>query len=292
MIATYQSRPIKRRKRRTKGEIDSICESMHGLLAEEHPMSVRQIFYRLVGMGVVDKTEPEYKNTVIRLLGSMRRSGEIPFAWLADATRWQRKPQTPSSLERMLENTAEFYRRSVWDNQDAYVEVWLEKEALAGVLYDVTAKWDVPLMVTRGYPSISYLHTAAEAMQWEEKPCYLYYLGDHDPSGVDIPRKVEVDLREFAPEVDLHFERVAVNLEQVEKWGLQTRPTKKTDSRSKGFEGESIEVDAIPPAQLRELVVDCIEQHIDPDALRQMRRVEAAERETLQGIIRGLEELG
>jgi len=65
-------------------------------------------------------------------------------------------------------------------------------------------------MVTRGYPSLSYLYSAAEALEAEEKPCFLYYVGDHDPSGLDIPRRVEEDLRRFAPEVDLHFERVAV----------------------------------------------------------------------------------
>ncbi len=267
--------------------MQDIRVSMSCLLEEDHPMSVRQVFYRLVSMGAIDKTEAEYK-TVVRLLGDMRRSRDIPFDWLADATRWQRKPRTHSSLERMLERSAECYRRSIWDSQDVYVEVWSEKEALSGVVYPKTAAWDVPLMVTRGYPSISYLYAAAEAMDWQEKPCYLYYFGDHDPSGVDIPRKVEADLREFAPDVDLHFERVAVNLEQVKKWGLQTRPTKKTDSRSKTFKGESVEVDAIPPSQLRELVSACIEQHVDQDTLDRMRLLEKAERRTLRNMVRQL----
>jgi hypothetical protein len=120
----------------------------------------------------------------------MRRAKEIPFDWLADSTRWMRKPASYNSLSDMLERSAEFYRRALWSNQDAYVEVWLEKDALSGILSPVTYKWDVPLMVTRGYSSLSYLHTAAEAIQRQQKPTYLYYFGDQDPSGVDITRTV------------------------------------------------------------------------------------------------------
>ena len=160
---------------------------------------------------------------------------------------------------------------------------------MAGVVYDVTGEWDVPLMVTRGYPSLSYLYEAAEALSAQEKPCYLYYFGDCDPSGIDIPRRVEKDLREFAPNVDLYFERVAVTMEQADRWGLQTRPTKKTDTRAKTFKGESIEVDAIPPDLLRRLVRECIERHVDQDILERTRAVEEAERETLASIVEGLE---
>ena len=283
-----KSRPIKR-KRRSNADILSIQDAMYDLLLAENPMTVRQVFYRMVSEGVIDKTENAYKNTVVRQLGLMRRAGRIPFSWIADSTRWQRKPDTHSSLQSMLQYSADMYRHSVWNNQDAYVEVWLEKEALAGVLYNVTAEWDVPLMVTRGYPSISYLHVAAEQMTFEERPCYLYYFGDHDPSGVDISRKTEADLREFATDVDLHFERMAVTLDQIEEFDLITRPTKKTDSRSKNFKGESVEVDAIPPATLKDIVRGCIQQHIDIDALKRMYAVEEAERETLNTIVANLE---
>ena len=112
-------------------------------------MTVRQVFYRLVSSGVIPKTEASYKNIVVRLLGIMRREGDLPFRWIADNTRWMRKPSTYSSLEHALDNTIATYRRALWDQQDSYVEIWLEKDALAGVLYDVTAEWDVPLMVTR-----------------------------------------------------------------------------------------------------------------------------------------------
>lgn len=262
--------------------MDRIRNALHVALYYDHPMTVRQVFYRLVSGGVIAKTEAEYKSTIVRLLAEMRRAGEIPYGWIADNTRWMRKPRTHSSLEAALELTAETYRRSLWNNQDAYVEVWLEKDALAGVLYEITARYDVPLMVTRGYPSLTFLHSAAEEIAEQECPVFLYYFGDHDPSGVHIPQKVEEELRRLAPAADLCFERVAVTPEQIEEWELPTRPTKKTDTRAKNFEGESVEVDAIPPGTLRELVADCIEQHIDERLLHETQRIERLERETLE----------
>jgi hypothetical protein len=285
--AVSRSSPTRPKKpRRKPGDIRAIEDAIIDVLATERPMTVRQVFYQLVGRGVIAKTEGEYKQTVVRLLTDLRRSGRVPFDWIADNTRWQRKPVTHSSLESALRRTCEAYRRSIWDNQDAYVEIWLEKDALAGVLYQVTADWDVPLMVTRGYPSLSYLHNAAEQIAAWERPAFLYYFGDYDPSGCDITRAVEEGIREFAGGAEIGFERVAVTREQIRDMGLPTRPTKTSDSRSKGFEGESVEVDAIPPGTLRDLVADCIQRHIDLDALTALENVEEMERATLGAMIK------
>lgn len=253
-------------------------------------MTVRQVFYQLVSLGVVAKTEAEYKGTVSRLLSKMRRRHTLPYDWIADNTRWMRKPNSYGSLQDMLERSHEFYRRELWANQDDYVEIWLEKDALSGVLYEVTEQWDVPLMVTRGYPSLSFLHSAAEQIADQGKPTSIYYFGDHDPSGKDIPRVVEEGLNELVDgEVKIRFEVVAVTEEQIESMGLPTRPTKKSDSRSKKFKGESVEADAIPADELRSLARKCIVQHIDEFALEQMRIVEAAEKDTLRQLIDGME---
>jgi hypothetical protein len=120
--------------------MDSIRTSIYDVLVAESPMTVRQVFYQLVGRGVIEKTESDYKQTVVRLLGEMRRDHEIPFDWIADNTRWQRKPRTYDSLRDMLEISKETYRRAIWSSQDAYVEIWLEKDALAGVLYQETRR--------------------------------------------------------------------------------------------------------------------------------------------------------
>jgi hypothetical protein len=279
----YAPSPIKR-NRRSKAQIQTVRDALYAALEQHNPMTVRQVFYLMTTQGVVDKTEKEYKQTVGRLLLQMRIAGEIPFDWIADNTRWMRKPRTFSSMQEALQNTARTYRRALWDEQEVNVEVWTEKDALAGVLLEATRQWDVPLMVSRGFSSVTYLYEAAESIKAQDKPTYLYYFGDHDPSGVHIDRAIEKRLREFAPHAEIHFERVAVKVEQIEQWDLPTRPTKQSDSRSKNFKGDSVEVDAIPPQQLRQLVHDCIVQHVDRYALEMVRAAEASERELLQNL--------
>src|SRR5204862_3308255 len=135
------------------------------------------------------------------------RAGEMPYGWLADNTRWQRKPNTFGSVEQALQDTARLYRKALWADIDAYVEVWLEKDALSGVVYPVTSMFDVPLMVARGYASLSFLHGAAEYINDLDVPAHLYHLGDFDPSGVNAGEKIEETLREVAPDAEIHFER-------------------------------------------------------------------------------------
>jgi hypothetical protein len=275
--AAYKSRSTKR-GRRSRAEINAIKGALYEAAKTYRPATVRQIFYQLVGLGVIDKTEKEYKGTVVRLLTAMRKSGEIPYHWIADNSRWMRKPDSHDDLRAALEDSIEFYRRNLWRDSEDYVEIWLEKEALSGVLYEVTSSWDVPLMVTRGYPSLSFMHEAAATIAEIDKPTYLYYFGDNDPSGIDIPRHVEASIRELAPDAEVTFECVAVTPAQIERWDLPTRPTKQTDSRAKKFSGDSVEVDAIEPSLLRQIAENCITYHIDSDVLERNRITEEAER--------------
>jgi hypothetical protein len=249
-------------------------------------MTVRQVFYQHVKAGLIDKSERDYQKVVVRLLTKLRVDGELPWEWIADSTRWMRKPTTYDDIEDALRDTAATYRRALWRDHDAYVEVWLEKEALAGVLLAVTAEWDVPLMVTRGFASLSYLHSAAETIARTNKPTYLYYFGDYDPSGVEIDRNIERRLREFVAPLDflIHFERVAITPQQIIEYALPTRPTK-TTSHGRGLHhGESVEVDALDPDDLRGLVRGRIAQHIGPDRLRAHLAAEQSERQLLGGL--------
>jgi hypothetical protein len=271
--------------------MDTIRAAIYNIVAADHPMTVRQVFYQLVSRGAIPKTEAQYKTTVVRLLSLMRRDYQIPFGWIADNTRWMRKPTSYSNLQQFLDSTNRTYRRDVWARQDVYVEVWLEKEALAGVLYQETQSWDVPLMVTRGYPSLSFVYEAASAMESEDKPVHLYYFGDYDPSGFDIERTVQEGILEFAPGIDLTFERVAVTPEQVEEWSLPTRPTKRTDTRARNWEGRSVEVDAIPPRKLRTLARERIEQHVDQHQHNLLKLVEREERRLLSDVMSRAETL-
>lgn len=282
----YGSRSTKR-ARRTRDDVEVIRAAIESVLAAESPCTVRQVYYQLVARHAVPKTEQAYR-LVARLLTEMRRGGRVPFAAIADNTRWMRKPASWSSLSDALDQTRRTYRRALWDDQDTYVEIWLEKDALAGVIYDVTREWDVPLMVTPGFPSLSFLHSAAEQIVAIGKPAKLYYFGDRDPSGLLIDRKLGEGLRGLAPDIEITVERVAVTDAQVGLWKLPTRPTKREgNAHAKNFEGESVEVDAIPPRTLRALAESCITKHIDETALAATRRAEKAERDTLDRLIRG-----
>jgi hypothetical protein len=274
------------KRRRTKDDIAVLVNGLQGILTEYNPMTVRQTFYQMVARGLIAKTETEYHTTVCRLLTKLRLAGDIPFGWIADNTRWMRKPRTYDSLDSALRLTVETYRRALWSRMPEYVEIWIEKDALAGVIYSITSEWDVPLMVTRGYPSLSYVYEAAEYISELQKPTYIYYFGDYDPSGLDISRSLEDRLRLFAPGAELYFERVAINDYQIRMYNLPTRPTKPTDSRAKRFGGDAcVELDALDPARLREIVEFCILKHINGEEYQRLRQIEDAERESLQWVV-------
>jgi len=249
------------------------------IVEEIQPATVRQVFYQATLTGVVEKTEGGY-DKVQRALVDMRLDGTIPFDWLVDNTRWMRKPRTYGSKEEALQETARLYRRDLWCDADEYVEIWIEKDALAGVIYPVTEEFDVPLMVARGYASLSFLHDAAELIADQERPAYIYHLGDYDPSGQDAARNIEEQLREMAPDAEIYFKQLAVTRKQIARWKLPTRPTKTTDTRSKAWTGgESVELDAIAPDDLRKIVRDAIETHVNREQLELLLEIERDERE-------------
>lgn len=246
------------------------------------PLTVRRVYYALTVRGAIPKTEAGYRQTCY-LLAKMRREGAIPYGWIADNTRWQRKPTTYRSLGAALDLWQEAYRRNLWAEQSSYVEIWIEKDALAGVVYPVTSKYDVPLMVARGYGSISFLHEAAETIKEVGKPAYVYHFGDFDPSGVDAADKVREELQRHG--ANIHFERIAITPEQINTLALPTRATKKKDPRARKWGYPfSCELDALPAPELRRLVRGCIERHIDYGVFEQLQRVEELERGTLAAI--------
>jgi hypothetical protein len=279
----YETSHIKR-LRSTKAEVEARRQALFEIIEDGRPMTVRQVFYQATVRGLVEKAESGY-HKVQTDLTVMRRAGDLPYDWLADNTRWQRKPRTFDSVEQALRDTAAFYRKSLWTDADAYVEIWLEKDALAGVIYPVTSMFDVPLMVARGYASLSFLYTAAEYIDTLTVPTFIYHLGDFDPSGVNAGEKIEETLRELAPDANIFFQRVAVTSEQIADWDLPTRPTKKSDTRSKGFGAISVELAAIEPNQLRALVQDTIECHLPPDQYAVLKAAEESERKIISRLV-------
>src|SRR5262245_37392734 len=129
----YRACPIKR-PRRTAAEIDKIKSAITAVLKADHPMTVRQVFYQIVVRKVIEKTEEQYQGTVIRLLTDMRIEGKIPFDWIVDESRRRRITQTYNNIADAARDAAKFYRRSALRECSNYIEIWVEKEALSGVL--------------------------------------------------------------------------------------------------------------------------------------------------------------
>ena len=122
------------------------------------------------------------------------------------------------------------------------------------------------------------LYGVAQEIKECGKPTTIYYFGDHDPSGQNIFQTIQRELRKLAPTIDIYFEKLAVAPEQIEKWNLPTWPTKRTDSRSKNFDGNSVEVEAIEPETLRKLCRDAIESHLPEGHLKKVEMIEASEK--------------
>jgi hypothetical protein len=277
------------RLRRSKADIAAIRDAIVDVLREDPPMTVRQVFYQLVVRGVVEKSEAQYQGTVIRLLTDMRMDGTVPFNWITDESRRRRVTRTFDGIEDALEHTAKFYRRSALQDAREYVEIWCEKDALAGVMWGPASEYDVPLMVSRGMPSITFLHGTALEIQRAAKAgkrTYIYQFGDHDPSGVLIPQLIQTRLNQMCDRLHCPgpiIERAALTETHIEQYNLPTRPTKRDGNKhAEGFEGDSVELDALPPRVLRAMVTEVIERHVSAAATEVLRAAEESERELLR----------
>jgi len=255
------------------------------------PLTIRQIYYRLVTAKVIANIMKNYKR-LVSILAQARKDGLIPYGAIEDRTR---SVHTASVAYRLTDRTqvgffnerevgakAEFdanldYFRSLdayyvlprWFGQPKLVQVWLEKEALSALFQEITDEKGVDLVVCRGYPSLSLLHQAAKGLaKWAQgKEILILYFGDHDPSGKDIQRSLIENLEaEFG--VTFTIERVAITKEQIDEYDLVPDPAKTSDARYEGFvaeEGsdEAWELDAIEPDTLKEIITDAIDSHFD-----------------------------
>lgn len=274
------------RGRRPKAEVEWLRYRLYLLTADEYPATVRGIYYRAVSAGYVPKTDAGYRLVQGQLL-SMRRSGLLPWGWITDSSRMVRGRRRFKSLAEYAKWVQSNYRADYWATSDTNVEVWCEKEALAGVLLPVVLdEFGLDLHISKGQSSASYLFEAAEAIREDGRPTHVYILSDFDPGGFRIAEKVESGLREHLGEdYSLTAERIAVTFEQITELELPTREVKKTDKQAPAFVGRygdiSCELDAIAPNQLRALVRDYLESHMNAGQLRALKLAEQQEREGL-----------
>lgn len=148
-----------KRHRATKTGLADRRAALLEIVRNAQPATVRQIFYLASVRGIVAKDEGGYDRVQIDLV-EMRRSAQLPYGRLVDHTRWQRRPLTFDSIDDALAEIAATHRKALWRDADHYVEIWLEKDALSGVILPVTKQFDVPLMVARGYASETFLHNS------------------------------------------------------------------------------------------------------------------------------------
>jgi hypothetical protein len=280
--ATNSNFPRRGRGRPLSPEVLERRRQITELAEEFAPATIRQLYYLCEVRGLVGKDDAGYRAVQHDVL-ILRQQGDIDYDWISDSTRWARKSRSYKGIDHFIKLSIDTYRRDLWHDADVYVEIWIEKDALAGSIMEETNPFDVPLMVAKGFSSETYLYEAAEAIADKGKPSYIYALFDRDPSGAHSAKHIERKLREFAPDAEIHFELVAVTPQQIEEWGLATRDTKREKNRhAKNFVGVSCELDSIPPDKLRGLVRECIERHIDHEQLNTLQVAERSERSALK----------
>jgi hypothetical protein len=279
--------PQKNRHRLTKAQIEQLDTELWRIAAEFQPITVRGVFYQAEVRELVPKTEQGY-DLVQRRLVKLRRWRVVPYDWITDSSRMVRGRRRYSGVADFQRQMASLYRKDYWANQPDLVEIWIEKDALAGTIYPtVVEEWGLDLYVNRGFTSLSYLHSAAQAIIALGKTAHIYVLSDFDPSGKCAADKVGEGLWELVGDaVEVHVYDLAVTQDQIAEWQLPSRPTKSKDNthyrkfaETYGEGTESVELDAIRPDLLRGLVSDAIERHwTDPRSLDVIKAIEAEER--------------
>jgi len=281
----YGTSLTRRRNHAQMAELLSAIQNIVNL--EESAITIRHLFYRLVGQNVIEKTELAYKSLCSHL-SRWRKAGEVAWNAFSDSTRWHIKPPMFDGIADALKRTQETYRRDLWATQPYYVEVWVEKDAIAGVIADVTAQFGVPLFVCRGFASLSSMYSASGTFKRAEKKgkeVTIFHLGDYDPSGYAAADAIERTFRETF-DCSVNFEQIAILPEHIELFELPTRPTKQSDSRSRNWRGtECVELDSMPPRELRGLVEGAITSLIDSYEWEKLKEIEQEEQATLSATV-------
>ncbi len=282
---SYRAGTIKRR-RRTTAEVDQLDQQIIDVLREDNPQSVRHVFYRMTDPRLpepVEKSDRGYRHVQDRVK-KLRRSGRVPYGWIADATRRGYHVNTFSGSGDFLRRMAGAYRGDLWSQSRFYVEVWCESRSIAGVIQDTCQDLAVSLYPCGGFSSITLAFEAAQTINWQcqtGKDCVVYYVGDFDPAGVLIDQSLEKELREHLDQdVRLHFIRLGITAEQIAEHDLPAKPRKETDRRALHIT-ETVEAEAMPAHILRAELRACIEAFLPQDALAVIRVAEESERQHL-----------
>jgi hypothetical protein len=271
---------------RPNGETVEIINQANIILDDIGEATVRQVYYQFVSRTWLDNNQREY-NRLGKIISRARNAGFIRWNKIVDRTRRARgnidysAPEDLSSyasdlvedIRTSADGIADKYRINRWHTQPNYIEVWVEKDALVGVVEDACrTRGGIPYLSCRGFPSDTVVYEAAKRMQdhiADNRNCVVLHLADHDPSGLRMTDDISERLRTYA-QFEIKIQRIALNHEQTE--GLPPNVVKDSDSRSalyqEDFGEDCWELDALHPRQIKELIRTEIEMLIDKDAWR------------------------
>lgn len=251
-------------------------------------LSLRQLYYQLVARDYIENSVRSYKR-IGNLVSDARLAGLLDWSMIEDRGRETIIPAAWANPAEIVRAAAQQFRVDRWEGQSCYVEVMVEKDALSGILEPVTRDLHVRFTANKGYSSSSAMYEAGKrirhAYRRQSKEIHVFYLGDHDPSGIDMTRDIRERFDMFG-DVPFEVHRLALNYEQVEQWQPPENPAKETDSRYQAYADEfgesSWELDAVEPRTLADLVREGIEQLIDQDVWNEVAERENAMRADLE----------
>ncbi|MDB5743068.1 MAG: hypothetical protein JWR68_1383 [Polaromonas sp.] len=287
MTEIYSAGTIKR-DRRTKDRMDTLDAQIMTVLSEDHPQSIRHIFYRMTDPRLpepVEKSDRGYRHIQSRCV-LLRRAGLIPYHWIADMSRHGYHVNTFGDAADFVRSVSGLYRADLWRDAESRCEVWAESRSIASVLLADCKKLAVSLFPCGGFSSLSFIHAAAQqhnALK-DKRPLVVFYIGDLDPAGVLIDVSLEKELREHLhSDIELDFRRIAINEEQVEEYDLPTKPRKEGDKRSQHVK-YTVEAEAMPARDLRSILRIEVECLLPENALDVAKVAEQSERQHLRNM--------
>lgn len=271
-------------------------EIINGILEEYRAqgfrLSLRQLYYQLVARDYIENSQRSYKN-VGNLVSNARQAGLIDWEMIEDRGRETNIPNHWNSPAEIVEAAARQFRINKWADQPYHIECMVEKDALSGVLEPVCRELDIGITANKGYSSSSTMYEIGQRLYdkySDDKSICVIYLGDHDPSGIDMTRDVDDRLGMYARlEGEIEVVRLALNYDQVQLWQPPENPAKETDARFAAYAdkfGESSwELDAVEPVQLAQLVRDAVESRRDDDLWSEAVKREEAMREEMRSFV-------
>ncbi len=254
-------------------------------------LTLRQLYYQFVSRDLIPNTQREYKN-LGSVINDARLAGMISWHSIVDRTRNLQKNGHWSSPKEIVQQCATSFQIDKWEFQENRVEVWVEKDALVGIVESVCSDLDVSYFSCRGYTSQSEMWSAAQRLQrFADKSGQtpvIIHLGDHDPSGIDMSRDISDRLELFMGGMKVN--RIALNMDQVRKHKPPPNPAKITDSRASQYikihGTKSWELDALEPKVLSKLITDTVLSYRDEDEWESAVKKELKHRKTISNIAR------